>query len=432
MPVPVTPPSIHQLGVAQHCLVHGDVRGALAVYKELVEEHPHDMRMQERFAQLLREDGQLDAARVLYRLIARHWEDVGFHLRALTSYKTLVELEPGDLNAKRHLAELYASLHFVDEARGLYRQLADAFAVQGNVNRRIAMLGQIVALTPDDVETRLQLAVELEEAGRAEETAEQLADICDVLARQEDWKRFVHVAQRYLERRPDDDVRRQQYIIAESVVKDRASGTRLAVRCTTQEGAAVPSDRRRPPPLPTRPTPDALLDRELELLFQHGKNDDSVLFVLPTGAKDRVIPGVPGSFGQRPFGPSSELLLKEPGHVVAAALRARQRGDAVLALALLEDEAAVAYPHAMAFEKGLAYFARQQWSEAFDTLVNVMDDEALAPTDQALIAYYLGLAAEMTNDTTFARVCWERVVALCPDDAPDAAQRLAAMASLGV
>lgn len=425
----MTTSSIHQIGYAQHCLLHGDVRGALAVYKELVEANPDDMRMQERVAQLLREDGQLDAARVLYRLIARHWEAANFNLRALTLYKTLVELDPGDWNAKRHLAELYAALFFVDESRALYRSLADAFALQGNVKRRLAMLRNAADLGPEDVNTWLQLAVELDEAGFAEEAAERLAGVCDQLALQENWQRFLNVAQRYLERCPEDEERRQQFVIAESLVKDRASGGRAAARSASNDTAPASGDFRRiATTSSTRVASDAQLDRELELLFQQGKTDDSVLFVLPTLARDALVPGEAGIFGQRPFGPSSELLLKEPGHVVAAALRARQRGDAVLALALLEDEAAAKYPHATAYEKALAHFARQQWGECFDILLNVMDDAALAPIDQALVAYYLGLSAEMTNDTTFARVCWERVAALAPGDAPDVAARLAALA----
>ena len=136
------------LGLAQDHLHRGDVRSAITTFKQLVEQHPDDLRLQLKLAGLLREDGQFDAALWTYREVARHWEKSGFLLRAVTIYQQILEIDPGDVRARRKLAELYVHLHLRDRARATYRQLADAFAAQGNVPRRLAMLERITGCAP--------------------------------------------------------------------------------------------------------------------------------------------------------------------------------------------------------------------------------------------------------------------------------------------
>lgn len=454
---------MYELGRAQHCLVHGDLRGAIDIYKTLLEARPNDMRMQERFAALLREDGQLDAARILYRLIARHWKQQGFYLRAVTNFRILVELEPSDLSAKRHLAELYAELDLVDRATAIYRLLADTFAVQGNTKRRLAMFERIVDLAPDDVDARLLYATELDEEGDSAGVNEQLVLVLATLYKRKAWKRYATVARRYLERVPDDLVRIEGLSYAESALRDTVSGGMpAAVRGTGQEQAvradAISGDLRpvgkasvatkaretHLGALLDRPVSESLVgdhpnasadedNSEAQLLDQLASIAPVVPPPLPRATPTATPPQPPsgpipalgelGKFASRPFGPSSEVLLSSPGHVVAAALRARKRGDAVLALALLEDEGADEYPIASAFEKGVALAKRQQWGAAMGMLSDLMNAD-IAPADLALISYHLGVISEMTHDTMLAQVCFERVERLSPGEAEDVPGRL--------
>lgn len=423
--------------------MHGDLRGAIEIYKALLESRPDDMRMQERFAALLRENGQLDAARILYRMIARHWEDTGFYLRAVTSYRTLVELDPSDLNAKRHLAELYAELHIVDRAVDIYRRLAETFAIQQNTRRRLAMLERIVDLVPEDVETQLVYASELDENGQSDEANKQLAQLLDLLHARKEWKRYAQIARRYLDRVPSDTARREVQEGVELRLKEAAgltTASRLA-RGSSYDGASKATDRPLPPALPSegegspfiRSVPASLFSSLEGADTSEDRSEASMLIELASiDAKSGVSrlpspvpePGELGPFASRPFGPTSEVILKEPGHVVAAALRARKRGDAVLALALLEDEGARQHPVAAAFERGVALAARQQWGAAMGVFGDIMDVE-LAPTDRALVAYHLGVVAEMTGDSMLAQVCFERVESLAPKEAQDVSGRLA-------
>ena len=449
-----------ELGRAQHCLVHGDLRGALDIYKVLLEARPDDMRMQERFAALLREDGQLDAARILYRMIARHWKKEGFYLRAVTNFRILVELEPSDLSAKRHLAELYAEMNLVERATEIYRVLADTFAVQGNTQRRLAMFERIVDLAPDDVDSRLLFATELDENGDVKGANEQLLLVLETLFAQKAWKRYATTAHRYLERVPDDLARQEALQYAESALRDTASGVTAAVRTGEQGavgdaqttssrgvGTSVSSSKVRESHIEAlldRPVSESLVgdhpnasadedNSEAQLLDQLASIAPVVPPPLPRATPTATPPQPPsglipalgelGKFASRPFGPSSEVLLSSPGHVVAAALRARKRGDAVLALALLEDEGADEYPIASAFEKGVALAKRQQWGAAMGMLSDLMNAD-IAPADLALISYHLGVISEMTHDTMLAQVCFERVERLCPGEAEDVPGRL--------
>ena len=447
-----TSDAMYALGRAQHLVMQGDLAGAIQVYKSLLESRPADMRMQERFAALLRENGQLDAARILYRLIARHWEETGFYLRAVTSYRILVELEPSDLNAMRHLADRYGELHLTDRAGEIYRRLADTFAVQKNHRRRLAMLARVVEFVPEDMETRLIYASELDEFGEREAANRELASILAELYRMQEWKRYVQVAWRYLVRVPDDAVRRGTLENLEAMFREssglpRVSGARVSPipRSALTEALDASRGGSGVRPLPSsraggletildRPVPASLFASWREAERSEDRSEEALLVDLASMDAERsslaaISPPLPargelGPFSARPFGPTSEVLLREPGHVVAAALRARKRGDAVMALALLEDEGAAAHPVAATFEKGAALAARQQWAEAVATLCTIVDAD-IAPTDRALVAYYLGVVSEMTSDAVFARGCFERVLALAPGGAPDVPGRIA-------
>lgn len=415
---------IRELGRAQHFLSQGDVRGAIEIYKILLEERPDDMRMQERFAALLREDGQLDAAQLLYRMIARHWEDEGFYLRAITSYRMLSELAPGDLNALRHLAELYAALHLSEPAVTLYRRLADIFAAQHNIKRRLAMLERIVTLRSDDVDERLLYATELEQHGRINDANQQLLAALHACLNAQDWTRYVTLAHRYLARVPKDDMVREELMLAERRLEERSASASEEVSAMAAVKSAARAGEERT--LPTRRAHAATLadeqDASEEMLLRDLASMDA-----QRQSVDALPPiGVLGKFAMRPFGPSSEVLLTASGHVVAAAIRARKRGDIDLALALLEDEGSAQYPHASAFERGVALIEKGQWGAAMSVFADLMDAD-LAAVDRALVAYHLGVVAEVTHDVMLVNVCFARVETLCPGEAPDVPARLERM-----
>ncbi len=434
--------SFTELGRAQHCIAQGNLRGAIEAYKNLLEERPDDMRMQERLASLLREDGQTDAARILYRMIARKWEADGYYFRAITNYRILSELEPQDLNARRHLAELSEALFLNDAAVHLYRGLADIFAAQGNKRRRVAMLERLVALCPDDLDTRLNYARELEAMGSIDEANAQIAEALRFCASQQLWQRYVPMAERYLERVPHNAEVRSTLAVAAAEL-ERLSAPVTAVSSTNVADAQQdehnanrqsPTGRsKRPDRLPNgKIVREVSLEQELEQHLDTMSSEESMLKALasidseqndtthvPVPAKGRL-----GAFFLRSFGPSSEVLLNASDHVVAAAIRARRRGDTSLALALLEDESAKTRPLSATFERALAYLDQEQWGEAMKLLTGLMDAD-LADSDRALVAYCLGVVAEMTHDTMLATVCFQQTERLCPGEAVDIPGRLA-------
>ena len=494
------------LGLAQDHLHRGDVRSAITTFKQLVEQHPDDLRLQLKLAGLLREDGQFDAALWTYREVARHWEKSGFLLRAVTIYQQILEIDPGDVRARRKLAELYVHLHLRDRARATYRQLADAFAAQGNVPRRLAMLERIIEFRPEDAETRLDLSAALDQQGRHAEATEQLALAADVLARAGNWKRFSTVVRRYLDRVPDDVQRIAMLEQAEQHLRQAAAATttgrshavdsgvvggvagavepdwsavvpHLRPRWQADaaaggggidgnetgswsggDGAQTPDALRRRVPPPSQHHPakhDPPRDASTASQDRHGGTPSDATALRPPGGQghehgglrtsapslpstrstsedsrlfrvdDREARiGVPGRFALKSFGPSAEVLLTAPGHLVAAGIRARRRGDLQTALSLLHDEAASDFPLATAWESALACLALQQYGEALEHLSGLIDDSNLATGDQALAAYHLGLVAEALGDVELARSCFGRVESLAPGAANDIPLRL--------
>lgn len=486
-----------QLGRAQHALLHGEVALALDAFKELVEASPDDMHLQERFAGMLVEVGEIESARLTYRMVARHWEALGFQLRAVKIWRKLVELSPLDLNARRHLGELYVSLHFFDLARQVYLQLAETFAVQGNYRRRLAMLEAILKFSPEDLELRLTLMRELGSLGLDAESREHLEIVCDALYELRDWARLLPHLRRLVEIVPDDVDRIAQLAEAESELQSSniSESAMRRVKASTAEGVGARVATTSEHPLVHETTArrlekgevpafvlEAFDEGDLDSLFAEvdakigtGGHDASMFIGLdevtgegghsiirklaeleglqrpPSPPEEEVVSadevlqsvhtvidtariqtllepppmGVPSPFGRRPFGPCSEVLLSDPGHVVAAAIRARHRGDEVLALALLEDEAVRSYPAAASYERGLALATRQQWKEAAEVFKELLDSADLAPTDEALVAYQIALVSEVLSSTETACAYFEFALALVPDEAEELNARIA-------
>lgn len=481
------------LGRAQHALLHGEVSVALEEFKQLVEAAPENMYLQERFANVLVEVGEIEASRLTLRMVARHWESLGFQLRAVKVWRKLVELSPMDLNAKRHLGELYVSLHLFDLAKQAYLQLAETFAVQGNFRRRVAMLEAILRFDSQDLDVRILLLRELTQLGMEDAAIGQLREICDLLYARKDWPRLVPHLKRLADYEAPSAERRSQLAeaeyewhqatIAESTARraKAITGEAPRVQQLTSDSPVVGETTARR--LEKGEIPASFLeafeggieglftavddevrlqghDAKLSIGFNeltgegghsiirrlaeleapvlsplHDEQDithdqvlssvDGVICVARAQSVSDLPPlGMSSAFGRRPFGPSSEVLLREPGHVVAAAIRARHRGDAVLALALLEDEAARSWPEAVAYEKAMSLLTRQLWQDGLDTLRHLWAHGDLARGDQGLVAYHIGLVCEVIGDVEQGITAFESAMELCADEASEIRGRI--------
>ena len=465
-----TSEELSRLGRAQHALLLGDLPGAFAEFKVLVEESPENMEFQARFASLLWEDGQSEAARWTWHMVARHWEREGYYLRAVTIWRKLVEVSPSDLNARRHLGDLYVELQLYELARPVYWQLAETFAVQGNFGRRLAMLESILRFSPGDYELHLLLARELEEQGKPKAAAQHLAQACDGLYAAKDWARLVPNLRRLLERSPVDGDRlgqleeaesallRAQARSRESSVRGRPSSESSGLWVTESSDSELIGEttsrrleRGEVPPSVLEAFEGSLgslfssvdsSERRQQVEYDARVRVDAADVLEPTGnsilarLSDLEVrgarparageaggslpaPGISSALGRRPFGPSSEVLLREPSHLVASAIRARHRGDAVLALTLLEDGSSSAWPSSSRYERALSLMARQQWFQAKEVLEGFFEGSSssdLSGLDLALIYYQLGVVAEMLGDASLVRSSFRRSLALAPDE----------------
>lgn len=376
----------YALGRIQSSLQRGELKAAIDALKELIEERPADLRLQHRLGRMLQESGQLDAARLTYRLLARRWEEIGYQLRAVTSYQALLELDPGDLNARRHLAELYASLHLYERARAAYRELADIFLAQGNGRRRLAMLERIVAFQPDDVETRLQLDEALYEAGEASAANEHLLAAIDTLALRGEWRRHAALLERYTNRVPEDGARVLQL-------------QRVQERMTRQE-------------------PRSEASRLIDLRQVFDTADLAGVFPSPGSGMQRVRQDTPRSsrssatlfsfLGSAQLRAVESFFDSHPEHTLSHALRASRGGDAILALTYLGEEPSPEHAHVHTWLRGLSAAQLERWGDALDAFLELVDHPMLGDEDRAIVARMTARVAEATGDEELA-AHWRRV-----------------------
>ncbi len=94
---------------ADHALYHDQFAQALAGYARIVELQPGNLDARLRVADTLLSLGELQRAAVVYTALARHAALAGYPLRALVALKVLAMLEPKLGVLSSEIARMYAA-----------------------------------------------------------------------------------------------------------------------------------------------------------------------------------------------------------------------------------------------------------------------------------------------------------------------------------
>ena len=113
------------IAVAEKLVAQGKIAEAIAEYKKLLEDDPHDVNTLTRIGDLHVRIAENSQAADVFTVIAEHYARDGFFLKAIATYKKINKLEPARLRVYEALAELYAKQGLFMEARTQYKILAE-------------------------------------------------------------------------------------------------------------------------------------------------------------------------------------------------------------------------------------------------------------------------------------------------------------------
>jgi len=190
--------------VAQKHLAKGNFERAIAEYRKLVDDDPHDVRTLLKIGDIYTRKGARREAVRTYEQVAEHYAGQGFFLKAVAVCKQVLKLEPGRIEVSLRLGQMYEELQLVSDALSTYEQVAQAFARAGNVERALDTLGRMAKLDADNIPVRIKYAEALSKAGRTQDAAEEFAAGAALLEQQGRIEDYLKVSERLLYHRPTD------------------------------------------------------------------------------------------------------------------------------------------------------------------------------------------------------------------------------------
>ena len=189
---------------AQKYIQKGAYKKAIKEYKKIIMEHPDDVRVLLKIGDIQARDGQSETAARTYNEVADHYVAHGFFLKAVAAYKLLLGVEPGNVEAKLRLADLYFQLGLLRDALANYQAVAAVFNERGWIDRYLQTLQKVVDIDPDHAGNRIKYAEELARFDHEVGAAEQFMIAAAALRREGRFEDFTKVMERYIHLSPAD------------------------------------------------------------------------------------------------------------------------------------------------------------------------------------------------------------------------------------
>ncbi|MBD0371187.1 MAG: tetratricopeptide repeat protein [Pyrinomonadaceae bacterium] len=143
---------------AEKFLSQGKIPAAIKEYEKIVSEDPDDFTTLNMLGDLYARIGDKQEAAKCFALIAEHYREQGFNLKAIAMYKKIDRMQPGSPEMAAKLAPLYEAQGQIVEARASYLILAESYTRANQSQKALEILRKIADLDPNNVEIRLKLA----------------------------------------------------------------------------------------------------------------------------------------------------------------------------------------------------------------------------------------------------------------------------------
>jgi tetratricopeptide (TPR) repeat protein len=192
------------LAAAQKFLERGQPDRALAEYARVVQDEPGDARTWLKMAEIYARRGQNHQARDIYLRTAELYVEQGALPKAVAVYKNALKLGPGMAQGHLRLGAILQQLGQTEEALQQFGLAAATFQKAGRVAEALPALRQIVALSPERVIARIQLAESASQAGEIGEAIREFRRASEFLKSQGRGDEYVRVAERLLFHEPDN------------------------------------------------------------------------------------------------------------------------------------------------------------------------------------------------------------------------------------
>jgi tetratricopeptide (TPR) repeat protein len=192
------------LANAQKFISKGHLRKAIGEYRKLVDAFPKDVRNRQKLAELLSRNNNNDDALKEYEVVAKHYTETGFYLKAIALFKQMQKIEPSRVDIYHRLAELNEKQGLVGNALTEYRNLISFYEKNEMYQEAIEVLEKMSELDPDNLNFTAKIAECYKASGLTEEALERFQAIIEPLSEKGEHLKVVKLYERFLDICPED------------------------------------------------------------------------------------------------------------------------------------------------------------------------------------------------------------------------------------
>ena len=212
---------------AQKFLVKGQVDRALREYEQAVAIDPKDVRVRQKYAELLVRANRKEDALREFEVIGKYYSDNGFYLKAIAVYKQIQKLTPSNLEISLTLGSLNEKQGLIGNALAEYKYVFDHYERSNRFIDAVAVLEKMLAADRENLNIRLKLADTRHRANLIDDSYRDYTEIARELRSKGDDAAYARVCERIGSLFPD----RKDFllIVAENQIRDGKAAAAIPV-----------------------------------------------------------------------------------------------------------------------------------------------------------------------------------------------------------
>lgn len=192
------------LANAQKFLSKGQTQKAIGEYQKLVDAFPKDVRNRQKFAELLCRNKRNEDALKEYEVVARHYTETGFYLKAIAVFKQMQKIESSRVDIYHRLAELNEKQGLIGNALTEYRNLISFYEKNQMHQEAIEVLEKMAELDPGNLNTLAKVAECYMAIGQNDQALEKFQELIAPLSDKGEHAKVIKLYEHFLDICPEE------------------------------------------------------------------------------------------------------------------------------------------------------------------------------------------------------------------------------------
>ncbi|TNF50944.1 MAG: tetratricopeptide repeat protein, partial [Deltaproteobacteria bacterium] len=193
------------LANAQKFISKGQLPKAIGEYRKLVDAFPKDVRNRQKLAELLSRDNKNEDALTEYEVVAKHYTETGFYLKAIALFKQMQKIDASRIDIYHRLAELNEKQGLVGNALTEYRNLISFYENNQMYQEAIEVLEKMLELDAENLNFAAKIAECYKASGQNDEALKRFQSILEPISEKGEHLKVIKLYERFLDICPEDD-----------------------------------------------------------------------------------------------------------------------------------------------------------------------------------------------------------------------------------